>query len=98
MISPYESLAEFHLLRDTNSEIRGRAWARPAARAAMDQYFRIQRAKEELKRVKIEIRRVVTWIRDENRLLRKKVLEENRLARPKTILTLGKNTERKNLV
>ncbi|KAF8187339.1 hypothetical protein K438DRAFT_1972968 [Mycena galopus ATCC 62051] len=37
----------------------------------MDRYFKILRAREEIKRLNIEIRRVVTWIRDENRFLRK---------------------------
>ncbi|KAJ7094080.1 hypothetical protein B0H15DRAFT_760111, partial [Mycena belliarum] len=44
---------------------------RPAYRLAMDRYFRILRAREEIKRLNVEIPRVVTWIRDENRLLRR---------------------------
>ncbi|KAJ7301339.1 hypothetical protein DFH08DRAFT_724356, partial [Mycena albidolilacea] len=47
-----------------------RPWTRPAYRLAMDTYFKIERAKEEITRLNIEIRRLVTWIRDEGRFLR----------------------------
>jgi hypothetical protein len=38
----------------------------------MDSYFKILRAREEIKRLNIEIKRVVTWIDDEDLFLRKK--------------------------
>ena len=41
----------------------------------MDRYFKILCVREEIQRLNIEIRRVVTWIRDENRFLRK--MEKN---------------------
>jgi hypothetical protein len=37
----------------------------------MDRYFKTLRAREEIKRLNIEIRRVVTWIRNENHFLRR---------------------------
>lgn len=37
----------------------------------MDSYFKLQRAQEEIDRLNIEIRRVITYIRDENVFLRK---------------------------
>ncbi|KAF8177174.1 hypothetical protein K438DRAFT_1978816 [Mycena galopus ATCC 62051] len=37
----------------------------------MDWYFKILRTHEEIKRLNIEIHRVVTWIRDERRFLRR---------------------------
>ncbi|KAJ7626003.1 hypothetical protein FB45DRAFT_677524, partial [Roridomyces roridus] len=49
-----------------------RPWTRPAYRLQMDAYFKIQRAKEEIKRLNVEIPRVITWIRDENRELKEK--------------------------
>lgn len=65
----YAFLADFDILRDTRAEIRSRPWTRPAYRLAMDRYFKILRAREEIKRLNVEIPRVVTWIRDENRFL-----------------------------
>lgn len=71
----YAFLADFDILRDTRVEIQARPWTRPAYRLAMDRYFKILRAREEIKRLNVEIPRVVTWIRDENRVLRKKEAE-----------------------
>jgi hypothetical protein len=67
----YAFLADFDILRDTRSEVQSKPWTRPAYRLAMDRYFKILRAREEIKRLNVEIRRVVSWIRDENRFLRK---------------------------
>ncbi|KAJ7712023.1 hypothetical protein B0H14DRAFT_3099266 [Mycena olivaceomarginata] len=47
-------------------------WTRRSYRLAMDSYFKILRAQEEIQRLNIEIKWVVTWIEDENRFLRKK--------------------------
>ncbi|KAJ7797083.1 hypothetical protein B0H14DRAFT_2390128 [Mycena olivaceomarginata] len=63
----YAFLADFDILRDTRPDVQSKPWTRPAYRLAMDHYFKILRAREEIKRLNIEIRRVVTWIRDENR-------------------------------
>lgn len=58
-------ISELELLKDARTDIRGRPWADPAMRTFMDQYFRLQRAKEEIERLNVEIRRLRTWIRDE---------------------------------
>ncbi|KAJ7309165.1 hypothetical protein DFH08DRAFT_823593 [Mycena albidolilacea] len=71
----YAFLADFDILRDTRAEIQSRPWTRPAYRLAMDRYFKILRAREEIHRLNVEIPRVVTWIRDEDRVLRKKEAE-----------------------
>ncbi|KAJ7816682.1 hypothetical protein B0H14DRAFT_3475139 [Mycena olivaceomarginata] len=71
----YAFLADFDILRDTRAEIQSRPWTRPAYRLAMDRYFKILRAREEIRRLNIEIPRVVTWIRDENQVLRGKEAE-----------------------
>lgn len=71
----YAFVADFDILRDTRAEIQSRPWTRPAYRLAMDQYFKTLRAREEIQRLNIEIPRVVTWIRDENRCLRAKEAE-----------------------
>ncbi|KAJ7814778.1 hypothetical protein B0H14DRAFT_3476791 [Mycena olivaceomarginata] len=67
----YAFLADFDILRDTRAEVQSRPWTRPAYRLAMDRYFKTLRAREEIQRLNIEIQRVVTWIRDENRFLRR---------------------------
>jgi len=66
----YAFLADFDLLRDARQDISQRPWATPAARLAMDLHFKIHRAKEEIQRLNVEIPRVATYIRDENRYLR----------------------------
>lgn len=68
----YAFLSDFDLLRDTRQDIRTRLWATPAARLAMDNFFKLRRAKEEIKRLDIEIRRFATYMRDEDSYLRLK--------------------------
>ncbi|KAJ7336988.1 hypothetical protein DFH08DRAFT_706012 [Mycena albidolilacea] len=63
----YAFLADFDILRDTCAEVQSKPPSRPAYRLAIDWYFKTLRAREEIKCLNIEIRRVVTWIRDENR-------------------------------
>lgn len=65
----YAFLADFDLLRDSREDIREKMWARPANRVLMDQHFKIQRAREEIKRLNIEIKRVITHIQDEENYL-----------------------------
>jgi hypothetical protein len=71
----YAFLADFDILRDTRAEVQSHPWTRPAYQLAMDRYFRILRAREEIKRLNVEIPRVVTWIRDEYKVLRRKEQE-----------------------
>jgi hypothetical protein len=61
----YTFLADFDLLRDTRQDIRTRPWASPAARLAMDGYFKVLRAAEEMERLNVEIPRLTTFMRDE---------------------------------
>ncbi|KAF6742011.1 hypothetical protein DFP72DRAFT_994703 [Ephemerocybe angulata] len=69
----YAFLADFDLLRVSREDIRSRQWAQPIPRAMMHQYFKIQRAREEIHRLDIEIRRVVTYIQDERAFLERAV-------------------------
>ncbi|KAJ7109537.1 hypothetical protein C8R43DRAFT_1091755 [Mycena crocata] len=71
----YTFLADFDILQDTRAEIQSRPWTHPSYRLAMDHYFKILRAREEIKRLNVEIPQVVTWIRDENQFLRAKERE-----------------------
>ncbi|KAJ6498639.1 hypothetical protein DFH09DRAFT_1103086 [Mycena vulgaris] len=72
----YAFLADFDLLREGREDIRGERWAQPAGRAAMDQHYKLLRADEEIARLNIEIRRLVTYMTDEEVFLRR---EEGRL-------------------
>lgn len=65
----YAFLADFDLLRDTRQDIRKKTWAKPANRVLMDQFFKTQRAREEIQRLNVEIRRVITHISDEENYL-----------------------------
>ncbi|EGO02668.1 hypothetical protein SERLA73DRAFT_70157 [Serpula lacrymans var. lacrymans S7.3] len=46
-----------------------RPWAKPAGRLAMDFYFKACHAREEIKRLNIEIHQVATYLRDEDKYL-----------------------------
>ncbi|KAG1780720.1 hypothetical protein EV702DRAFT_1023402 [Suillus placidus] len=67
----YAFLADFDLLRDTRMDVSQHPWSSAAARRAMDLYFKMCRAREEIQRLNIEIRRLATYIRDEDNYLRR---------------------------
>ncbi|KAG2040098.1 hypothetical protein BDR03DRAFT_932884 [Suillus americanus] len=66
----YAFLADFDLLRDTRVDISQRPWASPAARSAMDLHFKMCRAREEIECLNIEVRRLMTYICNEDQYLR----------------------------
>lgn len=61
----YAFLSEFDILSETHTDVRIKPWANPAARRVMDMYFKIQRAKEELVRLNIELKWLITFMHDE---------------------------------
>ena len=67
-IGGYQFLEQFTLLQDTRNDIRSARWTQPAVRSAMKLRNRISRAKEEISRLNIEVRRLHTAIRDERSL------------------------------
>ncbi|KAJ7064422.1 hypothetical protein B0H15DRAFT_762046, partial [Mycena belliarum] len=67
----YAFLSDFDLLGGGREDIRDEPWAKPSGRIAMDLYFKIERAGEEVERLNIEIRRLVTYMRDEDGFLRR---------------------------
>ena len=71
----YAFLSDFDLLRDARQDIRRKPWATPAARLAIDQAFKLERAEEEIIRLNIEVPRLATYIRDEDIYLRAKEAE-----------------------
>ena len=64
-------LEEFPLLQETRNEVLAKPWARPEVRALIRLSRRLQRAHEEVANANREVRRMHTWIRDEELLLRK---------------------------
>ncbi|KAJ7727400.1 hypothetical protein B0H16DRAFT_1779478 [Mycena metata] len=77
----YVFLADFEFLRATDGELNEKPWTRPACRLAMTMYFKIVRAREEIVRLNVEIRRLVTWISDEDEFLRGKEAEAREFGR-----------------
>jgi hypothetical protein len=59
------TLADFDLLRDGKTSILNQSWTDPKTRAAMSLHFRLKRAREEVHRLNIEIRRQTTYMEDE---------------------------------
>lgn len=74
----YTFLSDFDLLREGREDIREEAWAKPASRIAMDQYFKFLRSQEEIHRLNIEIPRFLTYMSDEEAFLWR---EEQRIRR-----------------
>ncbi|KAG1785400.1 uncharacterized protein HD556DRAFT_1435129 [Suillus plorans] len=65
----YAFLADFELLRDARKDISQRLWATPSGRHAMDLYFKMCHAREEIKCLNVEIRHVATYLQDERHYL-----------------------------
>ncbi|KAJ6552453.1 hypothetical protein DFH09DRAFT_1248675 [Mycena vulgaris] len=85
----YAFLSDFDILRDPDGNAARRPWADPAAHHLMDCFFKIERARKEITRLNIEIRRLVTYIRDEKEVLLKKESEVN-LTDPHLAFFIGK--------
>lgn len=61
----YTYLSEFDFLRDTRTDIRDKIWAKPAVRKAMSELFKLIRAGEEINRLHVEIKRLITYMKEE---------------------------------
>lgn len=59
-------LAELDILKDTRQDIRKLPWADPSRREATLLFFNQKRAREEIKRLDVEIKRLITAIKDEH--------------------------------
>ena len=79
------TLADFDLLRDSCQDIRQQPWTQPSRREAMNLYFGIKRAKEEIVQLNVEIRRLVTFMIDDHhdfhRAISAKIIIDPALAR-----------------
>ncbi|KAJ7690095.1 hypothetical protein B0H17DRAFT_1160032 [Mycena rosella] len=71
----YAFLSDFDILRDPTGNAALRDWATQGGRQLMDSFFRIERAKEEIPQLNIEICRLVTYICDEKIFLLAKEAE-----------------------
>ncbi|KAG1783667.1 hypothetical protein EV702DRAFT_958482 [Suillus placidus] len=65
-VSHYSFLEEFNLLHETQQDIHDKMWARQAICETMQQWLHIQHAKEEIERCNVEVRRLHTFIVDED--------------------------------
>ncbi|KAK7049557.1 hypothetical protein VNI00_005588 [Paramarasmius palmivorus] len=59
------SLADLDYLKDTRLDIRTVPWAKPENRNAMELYFGLERAREEINRLNVEIKRLITFMIDD---------------------------------
>ncbi|KAG8796450.1 hypothetical protein FRC12_022932 [Ceratobasidium sp. 428] len=59
------TLDDLQLLRESRQQVLNQQWARPEVRQCVDQWHRSERAREEITRLNIEVRRVYTSISDE---------------------------------
>ncbi|KAI6148047.1 hypothetical protein BKA82DRAFT_4329966 [Pisolithus tinctorius] len=65
----YAFITEFDLLRDARQDVSQRPWTTLAGRSAMDHYFKLLHAREEIERLEVEARRLLMYLRDEERFL-----------------------------
>ncbi|KAF9472022.1 hypothetical protein BDN70DRAFT_909241 [Pholiota conissans] len=60
------NIADFDLLRESRTDILSKPWAEGPRREAMNLYFGIKRAHEEIVRLNVEIKRLVTFMLDDH--------------------------------
>lgn len=66
----YSFLGEFDLLRDTRHDVPSKTWSKPLCREAMEAYFKLRCARDEIKRLDIEARRLATHLVDEREIFK----------------------------
>jgi hypothetical protein len=59
------TLGDFDLLRDVKNSILSKSWTNSNVREAMTFHFRLKRAREEIQRLNVEIRRQTTYMQAE---------------------------------
>ncbi|TEB39060.1 hypothetical protein FA13DRAFT_1619949 [Coprinellus micaceus] len=77
-IAKYNFVEEFSLLRSARRDIRPERWSDGEVREAMKLHQRIERAREEIVRLNVEVRQLYTAIHDEHILFAKVRLELER--------------------
>ncbi|KAG2154140.1 uncharacterized protein EDB93DRAFT_1239530 [Suillus bovinus] len=66
-IADYGFVAEFDLLRYSRNDIQSSTWSKPGHQEATTKFFKLCRAREEITRLNVEVRRLCTAIHDEER-------------------------------
>jgi hypothetical protein len=61
----HTTLGEFDLLRNGRSSVSGEVWARDTTRQAIQAKLKIDRSREEIDRLNIEVPRVLTFMNDD---------------------------------
>ncbi|CDO69485.1 hypothetical protein BN946_scf184662.g5 [Trametes cinnabarina] len=64
-VSHYAFLEKFTLLQDTNNDLRDKPWSKPAVHKTMHMACHIAQAREEIANISREVRRLHTFIHDE---------------------------------
>lgn len=65
-VSHINFLEEFNLLHNTRQDIREKPWSQPPVRELMKLFQRVKRAREEIERCHVAVRRLYTAIHDED--------------------------------
>lgn len=61
----FSYLSEFDILRETREDVREKQWATPQNRLLMTRFFKYIHAEEELDRVHVEVKQLLTYMVDE---------------------------------
>ena len=64
-------LSELDFLRETRDDVRAKKWAQPANRTLVTKYCKIWGAHYELDRLHVEIKRLVTYMKEERTFCRR---------------------------
>ena len=91
------NLADFDLLRSTRQDIRKLEWAQPANREGMVMYFKIKRAKEEIIRLNVEIRRLLTFLYNDH-VDHCRAIDANLITDPTLAFELSTRSEYRNRI
>lgn len=83
-------IGQFDLLRSSRRNLTSKPWTRPAEREALTSYYKLQRAQEEIKRLNVEIRRLLTYIHD-HRLQVEQILADMKISDPHLAHQLERN-------
>lgn len=67
MVAEYTFIGEFDLLRIARTDIRVEKWTQQPYREAVMKFYKLYRAREEVQRLNIEIRRLRTFIVEEKK-------------------------------
>ncbi|KAH8107285.1 hypothetical protein DFH11DRAFT_1549792 [Phellopilus nigrolimitatus] len=69
VVLDYIFIAEFDLLRDSRHDLQEKPWARSAEREAATVYYKLERSREEILRLNVEITRLMAYIGDKEKRL-----------------------------